>query len=301
VRFFSPVIGAIISVLILRFFARELNARAGFFLVLIATATPLASVGAVLMTIDPLSVLFWTAAMLAGWRAIQPQSKTSDWAWVGLWMGLGFLSKYTELFQWLCWAVLFVLWPPARKQLKRPGPYLALVINAVCSIPVLVWNAQHQWITVEHLKQNAGMDTAWHPTLRFTAEFLGSELGLMNPVFFIAMIWAAVALWRRGRNNPYLIYFFSMGAPLFLAYFLHSFRSRVLPNWIAPAVIPLFCMMVVYWDARLRLGVRGVQGWLKTGVILGAILVILGHDTNIVKRVTGYRKTSDRLLCAAQT
>src|SRR5260221_2488928 len=126
VRFFSPIITAILSLAMLRFFARELNARAGFFLVLIATTTPLASVGAVLMTIDPLSVLFWTAAMLAGWRAVQVDGKTADWLWVGLWMGLGFLSKYTELLQLLCWAVFFVLWAPARKQLKRPGPYLAL-------------------------------------------------------------------------------------------------------------------------------------------------------------------------------
>ncbi len=71
VRFFSPVIAAVIGLLMLRFFAREVNARAGFFLLLIITATPLMSVGAVLMTIDPLSVLFWTAAMLAGWRAVQ--------------------------------------------------------------------------------------------------------------------------------------------------------------------------------------------------------------------------------------
>ena len=41
VRFFSPVIAAVLSLLVLRFFAREVNARAGFFLLLIITATPL--------------------------------------------------------------------------------------------------------------------------------------------------------------------------------------------------------------------------------------------------------------------
>jgi 4-amino-4-deoxy-L-arabinose transferase-like glycosyltransferase/membrane-associated phospholipid phosphatase len=288
VRFFSPIISAIISLSVLRFFARELNARAGFFLVLVAAATPLASVGAVLMTIDPLSVLFWTAAMLAGWRAIQPDSKTTDWLWVGLWMGLGFLSKYTELFQLLCWAVLFALWPPARKQLRRPGPYLALFVNLLCAVPVVVWNARHNWITVTHVAQNAGAGTAWHPTLKYLGEFLGSELGLLNPVFVIATVWAALAFWRRGRRNPHLTYFFCMGAPLFVVYLLLSFRSRVLPNWIAPAVLPLFCLAVVYWDTRWRLGVTWVKPWLKVGLNLGAVMVLLGHDTNLVKAVTGY-------------
>ena len=88
-RFFSPVIAAVLGFILLRFFAREVNARAGFFLLLIITATPLTSVGAVLMTVDPLSVLFWTAAMLAGWRAVQENAgppgngsgSACGWAW----------------------------------------------------------------------------------------------------------------------------------------------------------------------------------------------------------------------------
>jgi membrane-associated phospholipid phosphatase len=99
VRFFSPLIAAAISLLLLRFFAREVNARAGFWLITIVSTTPLLAVGATLMTVDPLSVLFWTCAMVWGWRAIQPDADWRPWAAVGLWMGLGFLSKYTNLIQ----------------------------------------------------------------------------------------------------------------------------------------------------------------------------------------------------------
>jgi hypothetical protein len=119
-------------------------------------------------------------------------------------------------------------------------------------------------------------------------DFLGSELFLQNPVFFIGMVWAAVAFWRGNRHNPRLLYFFSMGAPVFLAYFLHSFRSRILPNWIAPSVLPLFCLMAVYWDTRWRLGLTRVKNWLTAGLILGAAMVILGHNTNLVQKLTGH-------------
>jgi hypothetical protein len=96
-----------------------------------------------------------------------------------------------------------------------------------------------------------------------------------------------IAMWRRHRHNPRLVYFFSMGAPLFLAYLLHSFRSRVLPNWIAPSVLPLFCVMVMYWDAQWRLGVAAVRKWLIIGLVLGFALVIVGHNTNLIAKVTG--------------
>jgi hypothetical protein len=287
VRFFSPVISAIIGFAMLRFFAREVNARAGFFLLLIMTATPLTALGSVLMTVDPLSVLFWTAAMLAGWRASQENGTTLQWLWVGLWMGLGFLSKYTELFQWLCWAVFFVLWKPARKHLRRPGPHLALLVNLVCTVPVLIWNQQNGWITAKHVAEDAGMNEVWTPTLKYLVEFVGSEFALLNPIFFVATVWAAIAMWRRGRHNPRLLYFFSMGAPLFLAYLLHSLRGRILPNWIAPSVVPLFALMVIYWDAQWRLGPARLRGWLAAGLAFGLAAVLIGHNTDVTQRLTG--------------
>ncbi len=287
VRFFSPVISALLGFLALRFFAREVNARAGFFLLLILTATPLLAAGSILMTIDPLSVLFWTAAMLAGWRAVQENGATGDWLWVGLWTGLGFLSKYTELFQLLCWAVFFALRPAARKHLRRRGPYLALLLAFVCALPVLIWNYQHHWITVQDVAGDAGAGQAWKPTLSFLGDFLGAELGLLNPVFFVAMIWAAIAFWRRGRHNPLLVYFFSMGAPLFLVYLLYTFHSRVLPNWIAPSVLPLFMLMVAFWDTRLRLGSGRVKASLTAGLGLGLVMVLMAHNTDLIEKITG--------------
>jgi 4-amino-4-deoxy-L-arabinose transferase-like glycosyltransferase/membrane-associated phospholipid phosphatase len=290
VRFFSPVIGAALSWMLLRFLTREVNGRAGFFLVLISSATPLLGAGAILMTVDPLSVLFWTAAMLSGWRAIQPEAKTSLWAWTGLWMGLGLLSKYTALLQWVCWAVFFMLWPPARKHLRRPGPYVALLINLLCAVPVVIWNAQHQWVTASHLASNAQLGAAAKSLGRHlldSLEFIGAELGLLNPIFFVAALIAHIAFWRQDRRNPLLLFIFSMGAPLFLSYFLWSFHSRILPNWIAPSVLPIFCLMVAFWEPRWQLKRVPVRAWLVAGLTLGWILVAFGHETDLVRKFTG--------------
>jgi 4-amino-4-deoxy-L-arabinose transferase-like glycosyltransferase len=241
--------------------------------------------GGVLMTVDVFSVLFWTLAMLAGWRAIQPNSTTGSWLWVGLWMGLGFLSKYTALLQWLCWAVFFVLWPQARRQLRRPGIWIALLINLLCSLPVLIWNQQHDWITVKHVAGNANAGQPWSPAV---LEFLGVEFLLLNPVFFVATVWASIAFWRRSRRNPILVYFFSMGAPLFLVYFFYSFHSRILPNWIVPSVLPLFCLMMAYWDTQWRLGLRRLKKAFVAGVAVGLPLIIIGHDTELIGKLTGH-------------
>jgi 4-amino-4-deoxy-L-arabinose transferase-like glycosyltransferase len=287
VRFFSPVIAAVLSLLLLRFCARELSARIGVWLMLLATATPLLAVGATLLTIDPLSVLFWTAAMISGWRAVQLDA-TRHWLWTGVWMGLGFLSKYTALFQWICWGVFFILWRPGRALLRRPGPYLALLVNALCALPVLIWNAQHGWITVTHLEERGGLDTPWRPTLQFIGDFVLAEFGLLHPVFLVAAVWASIAFWKRSRQNDLLIYLFSMGAPLFVFYLLYTLRARVQPNWIAPSVLPLLCLTAVYWDSRGREGARAVKTWLALGLVSGLLVVVVLHDTNLVGKVFGW-------------
>lgn len=290
VRFFAPVIGAILGVMLLRFFAREVNARAGFFLALIVSATPLLALGSVIMTIDPLSVLFWTAAMITGWQAVKPNGKTSDWLWTGLWMGLGFLSKYTELLQLVCWIIFFILWKPARAHLRKPGPYLALLVNVLCFTPVVIWNQQHHWVTVSHVATNASTNKPWVPSwshLNDFATFVIVEAFLLNPIFFIAVAWASIAFWRRGRHDPRLVFLFCMGTPLFLGYMLWSFHSAIKPNWIAPSVLPMMCLALIYWDTRWRLGLRALKIWLIAGLAMGFAVIAFMHEPDLIQHFAG--------------
>jgi membrane-associated phospholipid phosphatase len=292
VRFCSPVIAALLSVMVLRFLAREVCGRVAFIVFVVICVTPLTALGATVMTVDPLSVLFWTAAMFTGWRAAQPDGTTREWLWVGLWMGLGFLSKYTNLFQYVCWTVFFFLWPPTRRHLRRPGPYLGALVGLLCCLPVVIWNAQHHWITVEHVATDGQLDQPWHQT--FVLDFLLTEAGVLHPVFFAGALWAAAAFWRRGRGEPLQVYLFSMGTPLFVFYFLLSLHSHVLGNWIAPAVIPLFCLMGIYWWKRWEAGVTVLRPLLMGSVVFGAVVVVFLHNPNLANKVL-HRKLPARL------
>jgi hypothetical protein len=124
--------------------------------------------------------------------------------------------------------------------------------------------------------------------LRYLWDFLGAEFVLLNPVFFVATVWAAVRFWPAGRTQPLRVYLFAMGAPLFLVYLGYTGRARVQPNWIAPAVIPLFCLAAVFWEERARAGSRAVRRWLTSGLAVGLVAVVLGHDTNLIGRLTGH-------------
>ena len=302
VRFFSPVLAAILSFMVLRFLARETGARTAFWMLLVTVATPLFVAGSIFMTIDPPLVLCWMWAVIAGWRAVQPDGKTRDWLIVGLAMGLGFLSKQTEPYQIVCWGIFFALQPSARVHLRKPGPWLALLILALSTLPFIIWNAQHGWLTIHHIGDNAGMNHKWHPTLTYLFEFIAAEFGLWNPVFFVATVWAAIACWKRRREKPLWLFLFCMSVPVLLGHLFYSFHSRILPNWIAPTVPPLFCLMAMYWNERqqaakkflvfgLALGIL-ISAFMYDSDLLGKIIAKLPGDVDPSHRVRGWREAA---------
>src|ERR1700747_2227168 len=67
VRFFSPVLAAGTSLLLFYFARRLFAATAVLWAVIGLNATPIFNIGAIVMTIDSLSIFFWVAAMFTFW------------------------------------------------------------------------------------------------------------------------------------------------------------------------------------------------------------------------------------------
>ncbi len=306
VRFLSPLIGALLLLMVLFWIGKIAGGRTAFWLILIFLATPLLAVGSTLLTIDPLLVLFWTIAMVLGWRAVQPDGTLAQWLGIGLATGFAFLSKYSGLYLVVCFGIFFALWRPSRPQLRKPGPWLALLVMLVCTLPVIIWNAQRHWVTLSHLSENASLKEQWKNPLRHFGDFTGAELGLLNPIFLVGAIWALVAFWKEkpepqassiadpASRRGFMIYLFCMGAPVFLGHWLYTLHSQVQPNWIAPAVVPMFCLMVMYWERRWRAGGRGIVAWLCAGLALGLFAAIVLHEPKLVGKIVGQELPPDK-------
>ena len=131
------------------------------------------------------------------------------------------------------------------------------------------------------MADNAGLDKVWKPTLKYFVEFSGSQLGLLNPIFFVGMIWACFAFWKTRKEKPLQLFLFCMGGPVFFGYWLYAFHSRVLPNWIAPAIPPLFCLMALFWAERRV----NLKPWLAVGLTLGLVVAAVMYDSDLLGKV----------------
>src|SRR5437870_881089 len=164
VRFFSLVLAAGTSLLLFYLARRLFGANVGLWLAIALNATPIFNIGAFLMTIDPLSIFFWTAAMFVFWIALERTPQFS-WYWpaTGLLIGLGFLSKYTNALELASIILVLAIAPRLRQEFKRPGFYSLLGVFIICTLPPIIWNAQHAWVTLSHLRARGSFDQSFGP------------------------------------------------------------------------------------------------------------------------------------------
>ncbi len=230
-------------------------------------------------TPDAPLIFAWVGAIWAVWRATQGGS-ARWWFVAGAFVGLSWLAKYSGALL-LPVVLLYLLWSPAQRHwLVRPQPYLAMALAAVVFTPVLVWNAQHEWVSLAFQStRRVGEMGGFKP--RYFLMLVGTQCLLLTPYIF------AIAMGALGRgirsaavraplDDRARLLLLSGAVPIVL-FTLISFRSLVKINWLAPAYWSLIILAVhallARSDgiARLR---RGLVSSIALIVIAGALAAV---------------------------
>jgi undecaprenyl-diphosphatase len=251
------------------------SARAGLLCVLILSAIPLFAVGSVLMTIDPPFVFCWT---LAAWFLSYAVHRRSAMAWygTGVAFGLGMLSKYTMLMLLPCVLLWLASSPRLRPWLRRREPYEAIGLGLLLFSPVAIWNLRHGMLSSRHVLTQAGLEgEAGAFTLRWAAEFLGSQALLVSPLLFLlcgaALAWAWREGQRTGRDD--LLLLVCLSAPVFLFFQVWSLVVKVQGNWAAHAYVTAGVALAVWCDTWPRAGALWRRTRRLNALLLAAILL----------------------------
>ncbi|MCX6967945.1 MAG: glycosyltransferase family 39 protein [Verrucomicrobia bacterium] len=285
VRFLSPFLALGTSLWIFGLARRIYGESVAIWAVLLMNATPIFNAGAIVMTIDALSIFFWAAALWAIWLALERAPKFSGyWPLAGFFMGLGFLAKYTNALELFSVALVLGLTAQYRREFARPGFWVMLGVFALAVIPPVLWNANHDWITVEHLRSRGGLNSGpqFHPTELLG--FIGLHFGVYSPLIFAGMLWA---LWRGCREgwSDFRCKFLALFAlPLLVMYCVLSLKKCGEANWTAPAFVSLGILTVAFWHEWAQRSGKA-RKFAAAALGLGLVVSLLLVDTDSVRRL----------------
>jgi len=199
---------------------------------------------------------------------------TGWWVGFGLFAGLALLSKYHGIFL-LAGAALFLATSPERaRQLRRPGPWLALLAAALVFTPVVVWNAGHGWASFRFQGGRAVplAETGGTPFL----DSLGGQAIWMLPWIWLPLLVVLVSALRAGPGEGRRWLLACLGVfPVVGFTVLTAFGIRGLPHWEAPGYFLLLPLLgaAVERDGRPR---KWVATWLwGCGAGFAAVVVLL--------------------------
>lgn len=307
VRVLSPLLG-LGTCLLLFFLARRLfDEDTAVWTVLTASVIPIFNVGNLVMTIDPLSIFFWTATLATFWCALERSPGLNlFWPLTGLLIGLGFLAKYTNAIQLVSIIVIMAFTPKLRREFARPGFYSLLLVFVLCTLPPILWNARHEWITVAHLRARGGLDKVKSLNPLELLEFVGTHFGTYSPLIFLGIVIAMFWGWKRARAEFPVFYLLWFGLPLVLMYCLLSLREAGEANWTAPAFVSLIILSVALWLRVIRrsrpAGIFAVSA-LAVGLLMSAVVantdllrtagIPLPYSLDPSTRMRGWRTTAE--------
>ena len=240
----------------------------------LALAMPLLAVGGVIITPDTPSVLFWGLAVWAV-AELHASGNGNWWLAIGLFCGLGLLSKYTNLFVGAGIGLWLLCSPASWRWLRSWQLWFAAALVCALALPVLIWNAQHEWSSFA--RQFGRVASAGEPaTMRFIFELVGAYLGLASPITAVLSawgLWMALRCAIRSRNPPELI-LAAMIMPFVLYCFVHAVHARVQPNWPAPLypMLALCAAITLCSVAGQRLRQRLEWGALAVGFVLSGLI-----------------------------
>lgn len=224
------------------------------------------------------------------------------WLAVGVAGGFALLSKYTGLFLGAGAIAWLILVPEQRYWFRSIWPYLGAVIAVLMFSPVLLWNAEHDWISFE---RQFGRVNEGSLTLRYLGEFLGAQIGLATPFIFGLGVFGIIGIVgsQKMRVSSAAL-FVALMIPAILYFLWHSLHARVQGNW--PSFIyPMFVICAAYAMRWTALGWRGralrISQIAALPVALVLTLLAYAHSLSPLIQLEGTRDPVSRLLAVGYT
>lgn len=209
--------------------------QAGALAVLVWSSLPIVQVGFHIVTPDSTLIIFTWLVYYFAYLAVA-ERKPLLWLAVGAAVGLTMLAKYPAVLVLGGLFFTLIFSREGRAQLATPWPWLGAGLALLLFMPVVIWNAQHDWISFAFQFSHGVKEKVSGSAFELFMLFLGGQLLVPMPWSFVAMLWAS---FRPGKMDSYnhLLFGFGFWTPLAI-FGLAGLTTTSAANWPETAYVP---------------------------------------------------------------
>jgi 4-amino-4-deoxy-L-arabinose transferase-like glycosyltransferase len=245
--------------------------RVGWLALLWTNVSPLLGIAGMMATPDGPSVLFWTLTVFA--LAMVARTGRGEW-WlaVGLFAGLGAMSKYTNLFLGPGILLALLVDPRLRRWFASPWLWAGGVAAIIVFLPVIVWNAGHDWASFRF--QFGRVGEARFAPVYFLTLIVVQPL-IFNP-YAAVFVGRGIRLWlaNASPDGPEIGILVATAIPAVAFILFQATHGEVLQHWLAP-VFPSLTVAAVAAAATLHGDPDSLIRRIRTDVVPLGLLAAL--------------------------
>ena len=256
---------------------------------ILLNVTMMAAVGTLIVTPDAPLLVASSFVVLCLAKVLET-GRGAWWLAVGVAVGAALLSKYTALFFGPAILLWLVCVPKLRRWLLSPWLYLGGFVALLIFSPVILWNADHHWVSFIKQLGRSRMEE-FKPA--FIAELIPTQIVFATPLVFVLGAMGLYALLKRGGGASAARGLLNAIFWTIVIYFTwHSLHARVEANWFGP-VYPVFAIAaavaanLTQWGRVQQRVVDFCLRWAAPVGILMFALLIVQANTGVL---SGYRR-----------
>jgi len=285
IRVLAVIFSAFSSIVLYKFGKTLYNEKTGFFTALIIQIIPLFSTYGIIFTIDSPLIFFWSLSLYLFYTAINKQYDEDEdkghiftWILLGISIGLGLLTKYSMAFFYICSLIFLLTNKKYRFLLSKKEPYIALFVSLIIFSPVLIWNSQHDWVTIRHTIGQAHVKDGLKLTINNFQEFILSQAFVITPLLFILILYSLFKLKNTEKGS--LLFWFSI--PIILFFTLKSLQGKVQANWALPGYITGVIGFSKYCIDELKKHDKPLKTTTYLALLISIAITSIAHYPSII-------------------
>ena len=214
---------------------------------------------------------FWALCVYYSWRLFdKQQTNFKDCFLLGLFAGIGFLSKYLFIYLLITIDLLFFYSIFIKKYKKFNFKYLvSLEVFFVLLVPHLVWLTNNDYATIAYglartgLENSSLIDHITHPLI-----FLGKQIGILIPFFLMSFFLIKKFKFKISLKDKKLLFLIFVNlVPIGLMFFTSMLTgSKIRTMWMTPFYLFFGVLIVYIFQAQINL--KKLKGFLSSFLIL---------------------------------